>query len=334
MSIAFSFAPLLLIAAAALGQDARPADTETVVLLHGLGRTKSSMSALAQALESRGFKVVNYGYPSRKKDLTALAEDLFRETVAPRLARGERLDFVTHSMGGIVLRRMLKLHPEARVGRIVMIAPPNNGAATARMVLDLPVVDSVLGPAAQELKSPEHLEEVCAVPETEVMVIAGSRGDDPKNPTILITGGMLEEPNDGTVTVEETKLPRMTAFVQVPDSHTLIASNPVVIDEVKRFLRNEQRPSLRDTLDAALERLAKEPGLLEDRKFRPPHFNAAVPTLGGHVFWTDLAIVQGWRVQRNAVFGNCRILDPAGRRKAWGSETAILEYCRRLAQSQ
>jgi len=53
--------------------------------------------------------------------------------------------------------------------------------------------------------------------------------------------------------------------------------------------------------------------------------NIPMPTMGGHVFWTDIANVNGWRLQRNRVFGNCRILDPDDVRRAWGSEASMLK---------
>jgi hypothetical protein len=53
--------------------------------------------------------------------------------------------------------------------------------------------------------------------------------------------------------------------------------------------------------------------------------NIEFPTLGGHVFWTDLVCVNGWRLQRNNVFGNCRILDPDDIRKAWGGQDAMVQ---------
>ncbi len=51
--------------------------------------------------------------------------------------------------------------------------------------------------------------------------------------------------------------------------------------------------------------------------------NIPSETLGGTVFWQDLANVQGWKLQKNWVFGNCRILDPEDIRRAWGGETAL-----------
>ena len=58
--------------------------------------------------------------------------------------------------------------------------------------------------------------------------------------------------------------------------------------------------------------------------------NVPFPTMGGEVFWDNLASVKGWRLQRNCVFGNCRILDPSDIRRAWGSESGMMSLFERL----
>jgi hypothetical protein len=54
--------------------------------------------------------------------------------------------------------------------------------------------------------------------------------------------------------------------------------------------------------------------------------NIPTKTMGGYVFWKDIANVNGWRLQRNQVFGNYRILDPNNIRRAWGGESAMLQF--------
>ncbi len=61
--------------------------------------------------------------------------------------------------------------------------------------------------------------------------------------------------------------------------------------------------------------------------------NIPFPTMGGHVFWDDLAKVKGWRLQKNMVTGHCRILDPDDVRRAWGGESALLKMLQDLSRS-
>lgn len=86
----------------------------------------------------------------------------------------------------------------------------------------------------------------------------------------------------------------------------------------------------------AQEPVANAPASLEDvsvaeKLIEPGHWNAQLATYGGKLFWTDQAILAGWRVQQNAVTGHCRLLDPDDVRHAWGT----LEECEaKLAEVQ
>ena len=103
------------------------AGAKTVVLLHGLARSSGSMEQMARALEAEGYRVCNVGYPSREHPIAVLAA----EHVAPALARcapdpATPLDFVTHSLGGIIVRQLAASGAVASFGRVVMLSPPNH----------------------------------------------------------------------------------------------------------------------------------------------------------------------------------------------------------------
>ena len=107
-------------------------NTEIVILLHGFGRTKSVMSNIETALSSRGLSVLNWNYNSITKSVTEIAEDL-NDVLLNMAKEYSQFSFVTHSLGGIVLRRMIKLYPIHNIRKIVMITPPNQGASLARV---------------------------------------------------------------------------------------------------------------------------------------------------------------------------------------------------------
>jgi hypothetical protein len=73
----------------------------------------------------------------------------------------------------------------------------------------------------------------------------------------------------------------------------------------------------------AIELISKFPKLLEDMPTLP---NINFPTMGGQVFWNNLAEANGWRVQKNNITGHCRILDSDDVRRAWGGEEAIMNF--------
>src|SRR5262245_32368542 len=85
----------------------------------------------------------------------------------------------------------------------------------------------------------------------------------------------------------------------------------------------------------ALKIFARDPQqvgrLLEQLGIEMP--NIPMKTMGGHVFWENLAEADGWRLQRNWVFGNCRILDPNNMRRAWGGRTALVKAFETLVKA-
>ena len=191
----------------------------TVVLLHGMGRTRLSMRRAARKLAGMGWRTRLVGYPSLTRPIEELASH-----VAERLVGELRpLHFVTHSLGGLVLRRLLRDRRLPAVGRTVMLAPPNRGSELARR---LAVFGRVV-PAMRVLARTEaELDEFFGPIEGEVLVVAGSRAIGPLR---WVTGSS----NDGIVTVEETGANPCVVHA----GHTFIMNSPDVLVVVDRFLR-------------------------------------------------------------------------------------------------
>ena len=82
--------------------------TDAVVLLHGAGRSSLSMYRMARALVGRGYQVYNLGYPSRRLPIEGLAGYIGKQIARRQLDLFDNIHFVTHSLGGIVLRSFLK----------------------------------------------------------------------------------------------------------------------------------------------------------------------------------------------------------------------------------
>ena len=85
----------------------------------------------------------------------------------------------------------------------------------------------------------------------------------------------------------------------------------------------------KEVIEKGLEVLIENTGLIEKMGLMP---NINFPTMGGTVFWNDLAEEKGWRVQRNNITGHCRILDSEDVRRAWGTESAIMDFFRKIAK--
>ena len=209
------------------GADA-PSSATVVFLLHGLGKGPLDMTPMEMTLRHHGWEVVNWRYNSTQKSINMLADDLARALVP---YADHRVNFVGHSMGGIVVRAYLQRHKPANVGRLVMIGSPNNGAAIAGMLGDLMVYQLMLGPAGQQLRRNSSFMRTLEPPTCEFGIIAGGKGDDVG---IL---KLLPGDNDGIVEVESTRLPGAADFVLVPYVHAALPMMPRVVRETEHFLR-------------------------------------------------------------------------------------------------
>ena len=208
---------------------------DCVVLLHGLARTAMSMNPMQRALIDAGFETANIDYASRDNTVEELAESVIPEGLDACRAKSSvgHIHFVTHSLGGILLRQYLGMHPIPELGRVVMLGPPNQGSAAVDELRDVPGFDWLNGPAGLQLGKGEDSVPLKLGPATfELGVIAGNRTIDP------ITSSVLENPDDGRVSVDDTKLDGMADFIVVEHSHAFMMRMRRPIELTIRFLNS------------------------------------------------------------------------------------------------
>lgn len=202
------------------------------VVVHGLGRSRSSMSKLRKALGEAGWEVLDMGYPSTRRSLNEHAAQLGE--LLDHLAQdgAKQVDFVTHSLGGIVVRAALARgdawQQQLQVGRLVMLAPPSQGSALAQALKDFVPFRMVMGEVGPELSLDEAAQ--VPAPTCRFAVVAAQRGDG---------GGwnpLLKGEDDGVVRVEETKLDGMEDFLLVRGLHTFVMDKAEVVAAVVHYL--------------------------------------------------------------------------------------------------
>ena len=208
-------------------------NSEIVVLLHGLGRGAWSMNPLARRLAQAGYRVYNLGYPRRADSIETVVAEVRRSFNECGAEDSSRVDFVTHSFGGLVLRAYLPEHSPANIGRAVMLAPPNGGSEIVDRFGGWRLFGSLLGPLTPQLGTgPDDLPALLPPPNCEFGVIAGRHWINPAGPLFL------PAPHDGTVSVKQTRLAGMQDHLVVPRNHTFLMDSQQVARQVIHFLRH------------------------------------------------------------------------------------------------
>jgi triacylglycerol esterase/lipase EstA (alpha/beta hydrolase family) len=205
-----------------------------VVLLHGIFRTHRSMASFARFLERSGFAVLNLGYPSTKYSIEALADNIHPQ-ISAFAARVTKLHFVGYSMGGLLIRAYLNKHRPEKLGRVVMIGTPNQGSEVADFLQNWRLYQKLYGPAGQQLiTKQDSFSHYFGQVDYELGVIAGDR------PIDIISSRIIRKPNDGTVSIDSTKITGMKDHVVVSSSHTFFPTHKQAWHQTLCFLQRGQ----------------------------------------------------------------------------------------------
>ena len=210
-----------------------PEGEHLVLLVHGLGRSRASFGGLQRALTDAGYAVAGIGYPSTRRSLAANADSL--ESLIGDLEDVQRISFVTHSLGGLLVRELLARDAAWRdriaVDVVVMIAPPNQGSAMADVLQYVPPVNWLLWRGLFDATTERA--RALPVPDIPFGIVAAGRGGIGYNP-------LLGGDNDLIVRVAETRLDGAADWVQVHGLHAVVMNRPDTVRAVMNFIEHKR----------------------------------------------------------------------------------------------
>ncbi|MBF0119087.1 MAG: alpha/beta hydrolase [Desulfobacterales bacterium] len=207
---------------------------QQVVLLHGLARSKGSLGKMEKRLQDCGYNTCNISYPSTKYSIDKLVFDYIIPDIEKCIKNSDKtVNFVTHSMGGIIVRCLAKRKLNFNIGRVVMLSPPNKGSEVVDKLGDMWLFNLMNGPAGKELGTGENsIPNILGPASFEVGIITGDKSIN------WILSTMISGKNDGKVSVERARLEGMADFIVIPATHPFIMKNETAIEQTLFFLKH------------------------------------------------------------------------------------------------
>ena len=190
------------------------------------------MQQMSKALSAAGFSVENSSYPSRSGGIEKLSDGVISRAMGGETLKDcSKIHLVTHSLGGILVRSYFKRHKEERLGRVVMLGPPNGGSEVVDRLGAWWLFQKINGPAGIELGThPQSTPNRLGAVDFELGVIAGDRSIN------WINSLMIRGKDDGKVSVERTKVGGIKEHITIHATHPFLMKNRRAIEYTIRFL--------------------------------------------------------------------------------------------------
>jgi len=207
--------------------------SEAIILLHGLARTSRSMNKAAKLLAAYGYKIVNVDYPSRSANISELAQKYIAQALKQCDTAGiKKIHFLTHSMGGILLRDYLSNQNIDKLGRVVMLTPPNQGSEVVDKLGSWKLFYYLNGPAGLQMGTDDNsVANQLGPVNFQLGIIAGSKTVNP------LLSRLIPGVNDGKVSVSRAQVAGMKDFIVMPYSHAFIMRREAVIKQALHFIQ-------------------------------------------------------------------------------------------------
>jgi pimeloyl-ACP methyl ester carboxylesterase len=207
---------------------------EYLVLLHGMGRSNRVMEKMSRHFAAQGYVAYNDDYRSSATSIESLTDQIAARIRVNCPDEDKPIHFVGHSLGAIIIRMLLAKYRPHNLGRVVMLAPPNQGSYLVDYLKKYRFFQKIFGPVARQLsKDEEGIIHRLPPVDYDVGIIAGDRSID-----LLFSWFLLPGENDGKVTVEETKLTGMKDHIVIHAAHPFLPNNRHAQKQTAHFLQN------------------------------------------------------------------------------------------------
>lgn len=207
---------------------------ESVVLLHGIGKSNRITYLMAKRLSNAGFEVYNITYPYKKHTIQELSDFLNDKIIELGINKKSNVNFVGHSMGGLIIRAYINKYKPKNLHRVVMVGTPNHGSELADSFKDWTIYKIKFGSVSgkQIGTNLEGLDKAFGPVNYDLGIIAGKTWSSP------IFSRILPGDDDGIVTIKSTKLKGMHDHIIMNFSHTPGIQYKKVANMVISYLKN------------------------------------------------------------------------------------------------
>lgn len=211
-----------------------PGDGDYLVVLHGWTTGYDNMRDACRFFQRAGYHVVSLRYPVRKATPATLINDHIRPGIAKHCTDPERqIHFLTHSLGGVLLREYLRTDRPDKLGKVVMLGAPNNGIELVDRLVDRRGFARFFGPTVVELRTgedswPRRLGKA----DFPLGIIMGNT-----RLRVPFTSRFLPGSDDGIVSAQSGQLEGMRQLIEVSAFHTALAVRPAILQRAEQFFR-------------------------------------------------------------------------------------------------
>ncbi|MGK0189380.1 MAG: triacylglycerol lipase [Verrucomicrobiales bacterium] len=218
----------------------RASSGDYVILVHGFSWAKPPLRTLGRNLHKEGFHTIEIHYPIRSISMLEVVQDYILPAVKEHCTDPERrIHFVGHSMGCIMIRKLLKEHAFDQLGRVVLLAAPNKGTEIADIFSKTPVIGKMLGEAVEQVGTePESVPNQLGPVDYSPGIIMGTRSDFPIFPEII------PGDDDGVVRVDSGPVDGMAELITLPTTHIRMPSTRIACAQTSHFLRTGKFTSI------------------------------------------------------------------------------------------